>query len=169
MQLGKTKIAIISLGDAVTKYVKELYANVFGKTYGLQSIGLRYVNVFGPRQDRNGDGEPSRDFCIIANVVQANLLAASTTNPEAVNQVCSVALGERTTLNELYAQLHTNLPLLYRHLQGSQPTGRDFRAGDVQHSLADISKAATLLGYASIKRIGQGLALAMPWHITQEN
>jgi UDP-N-acetylglucosamine 4-epimerase len=176
---------------AVTKYVNELYADVFGKTYGLQSIGLRYFNVFGLRQDPNGayaavipkwiasmiqgepiyingDGETSRDFCFIANVVQANLLAATTQNTEAVNEVYNVAVGDRTTLNELHAQLHKNLLPLYPQLQGSQPIYRDFRAADVRHSLADISKAATHLGYAPTQRIGQGLALAMPWYIGQE-
>lgn len=177
---------------AVTKYVNELYADVFGKTYGLQSIGLRYFNVFGPRQDPNGayaavipkwiasmiantpvqingDGETSRDFCFIANVVQANLLAATTENPEATNQVYNVAVGDRTTLNELYAQLHQNLLPLYPHLEGTKPEYRNFRAGDVRHSLADISKAATRLGYAPTQRIGQGLALAMPWYIDKNS
>jgi UDP-N-acetylglucosamine 4-epimerase len=175
---------------AVTKYVNELYADVFAKTYGLQSMGLRYFNVFGPRQDPNGayaavipkwissmikaepiyingDGETSRDFCFIANVVQANLLAATAENTEAVNQVYNVAVGDRTTLNELYAQLKTNLLPLYPHLEDASPVCRDFRAGDVRHSLADISKAATRLGYAPTQRIGQGLALAMPWYIGQ--
>jgi UDP-N-acetylglucosamine 4-epimerase len=176
---------------AVTKYVNELYADVFVKTYGLHSIGLRYFNVFGPRQDPNGayaavipkwissmmsgepiyingDGETSRDFCFIANVVQANLLAATTPNPEAINQVYNVAVGDRTTLNELYAQLKANLLPLYAHLADATPVYRDFRAGDVRHSLADISKAATRLGYAPTQRIGQGLELAMPWYIAQK-
>ncbi len=177
---------------AVTKYVNELYADVFGKSYGLQSIGLRYFNVFGPRQDTggayaavipkwiaslirgepvhiNGDGETSRDFCFIANVVQANLLAATAQTPDAANQVYNVAVGDRTTLNELYAQLQRNLLPLYPHLQGAQPVYRDFRSGDVRHSLADISKAATRLGYAPTQRIGQGLALAMPWYVAQKS
>jgi UDP-N-acetylglucosamine 4-epimerase len=177
---------------AVTKYVNELYADVFGKTYGLQSMGLRYFNVFGPRQDPNGayaavipkwiasmiksepifingDGETSRDFCFITNVVQANLLAATTQNPEALNQVYNVAVGDRTTLNELYAQLHRNLLPLYLHLQDVKPIYREFRAGDVRHSLADISKAATRLGYAPTQRIGQGLEQAMPWYIGQKS
>lgn len=179
---------------AVTKYVNELYADVFGKTYGLQSMGLRYFNVFGPRQDPdgayaavipkwiasmikdepiyiNGDGETSRDFCFIANVVQANLLAVTTQRTEAVNQVYNVAVGDRTTLNELYAQLHSNLLSRYPHMQGTQPTYRDFRAADVRHSLADISKAATFLGYQPAYRIGEGLQVAMGWyvaHITKE-
>lgn len=177
---------------AVTKYVNELYADVFEKTYGLQSIGLRYFNVFGPRQDPNGayaavipkwissmikgepifingDGETSRDFCFIANVVQANLLAATTQNTEAINQVYNVAVGDRTTLNELYAQLHCHLIPYYLHLHVAQPAYRDFRAADVRHSLADISKAAAHLGYAPTHRVNQGLALAMPWYIVQEN
>ena len=190
---------------AVTKYVNELYADVFGKTYGLQSMGLRYFNVFGPRQDPNGayaavipkwiasmikgepiyingDGETSRDFCFIANVVQANLLAATVSDlplplplgegrgegsPSPVNQVYNVAVGDRTTLNELYAQLHRNLLPHYPHLQNTHPVYRDFRAGDVRHSLADINKAATHLGYVPTQRIGQGLALAMPWYISK--
>ena len=173
---------------AVTKYVNELYADVFGKTYGLQSIGLRYFNVFGPRQDPdgayaavipkwiaslirnepiyiNGDGETSRDFCYVANAVQANLLAATSANPDAVNQVYNVAVGDRTTLNSLYAQLHSQLLPRYPHLQSAKAQFRDFRAGDVRHSLADISKAATRLGYAPTQRIAQGLELAMPWYI----
>ena len=187
---------------AVTKYVNELYADVFGKTYGLQSMGLRYFNVFGPRQDPNGayaavipkwiasmikgepifvngDGETSRDFCFIANVVQANLLAATVSDlplpvgegkgeGSPINQVYNVAVGDRTTLNQLYEQLHLNLLPGYPHLQGTQPHYRDFRAGDVRHSLADISKAATRLGYAPTQRIGQGLELAMPWYIRQK-
>ncbi len=173
---------------AVTKYVNELYADVFGKTYGLQSTGLRYFNVFGPRQDPNGayaavipkwiasmikdepiyingDGETSRDFCFIANVVQVNLLAATTQAPEAMNQVYSVAVGDRTTLNELHAELHCNLLSRYTHLQGTKPVYREFRAGDVRHSLADIDKAATRLGYAPTQRVGQGFKLAMPWYV----
>lgn len=176
---------------AVTKYVNELYADVFARCYGFNTIGLRYFNVFGPRQDPNGayaavipkwiaslirgepvyingDGETSRDFCFIANVVQANLLAATAQSPDAVNQVYNVAVGDRTTLNELYAQLHCNLLPRYPHLQGTQPVHRDFRAGDVRHSLADIGKAQCLLGYAPTQRIGEGLALAMPWYIGQK-
>ena len=176
---------------AVTKYVNELYADVFARCYGFNAIGLRYFNVFGPRQDPNGayaavipkwiasliegepvcingDGETSRDFCFIANVVQANLLAATTPSPEAVNQVYNVAVGDRTTLNELFVQLHCNLLPLYPHLEGNQPVYRDFRSGDVRHSLADISKAQLLLGYAPTQRIGEGLALAMPWYAAQK-
>ena len=176
---------------AVTKYVNELYAEVFARCYGFNTIGLRYFNVFGPRQDPegayaavipkwiasliqnelvyiNGDGDTSRDFCFIANVVQANLLAATTQSHGAVNQVYNVAVGDRTTLSDLYAQLRNNLLPHYPHLQGAQPVYRDFRAGDVRHSLADIGKAQRLLGYAPTQRIGEGLALAMPWYIGQE-
>lgn len=176
---------------AVTKYVNELYADVFGKTYGVQSIGLRYFNVFGPRQNPNGayaavipkwisslikgepvyingDGETSRDFCFIANAAQANLLAATATKPEAANQIYNVAVGDRTTLNALYTEIKANLLLNYSHLQDAQPVYRDFRAGDVRHSLADISKVQTLLGYEPTHRIAQGLSLAMPWYVSQE-
>jgi UDP-N-acetylglucosamine 4-epimerase len=175
---------------AVTKYVNELYANVFGKTYGLESIGLRYFNVFGPRQDPegayaavipkwvasmikgepvyiNGDGETSRDFCYIPNVVQANLLAAITQNTEAVNQVFNIAVGGRTTLNELYAHLKQNLISLCPHLKDAQAVYREFRAGDVRHSLASIDKARQILGYTPTQTLGQGVVLAMPWYLSQ--
>jgi UDP-N-acetylglucosamine 4-epimerase len=173
---------------AITKYVNELYATLFGQTYGLESAGLRYFNVFGPRQDPNGsyaavipkwiasmiknedvyingDGETSRDFCYIANVVQANLLAAYEQNTQAASQVYNIAVGERTTLNQLYEQLNFNLLAGYPNLQGVQPVYRDFRAGDVRHSLADISKATTLLGYQPTHRIGEGLKVAMDWYV----
>jgi UDP-N-acetylglucosamine 4-epimerase len=173
---------------AVTKYVNELYADVFAKTYGLQPIGLRYFNIFGRRQDPNGayaavipkwiasmindepvyingTGETSRDFCYIDNAVQANLLAATTENPDAVNQVYNVAVGDRTSLNELYAQLKQNLVGQFAHLQDAQPIYRDFRAGDVLHSLADIGKSQVGLGYAPQYRIEQGLAVAMDWYV----
>jgi UDP-N-acetylglucosamine 4-epimerase len=175
---------------AVTKYVNELYADVFGKTHGLESIGLRYFNVFGPRQDPegayaavipkwiasmikgdpvyiNGDGETSRDFCYIANVVQANLLAAITQNTEAVNQVYNIAVGGRTTLNELYALLKQNLISSCAHLKDAQAVYREFRAGDVRHSLASIDKARRILGYAPTQTVGQGVVLAMPWYQSQ--
>jgi UDP-N-acetylglucosamine 4-epimerase len=175
---------------AVTKYVNELYADVFARTYGFNTIGLRYFNVFGPRQDSNGayaavipkwifnmaksepvyingDGETSRDFCFIENVRQINLLAATSENPEATNQVYNVAVGDRTTLNQLYEQLHFNLLPSYPHLEGVKPVYRDFRAGDVRHSLADISKAATLLGYQPTHRVCEGLNVAMEWYVQQ--
>lgn len=173
---------------AVTKYVNELYADVFGKTYGLQSIGLRYFNVFGPRQDPNGayaavipkwifsmaygepvfingDGETSRDFCFIENVRQLNLLAATSENPKASSQVYNVAVGDRTSLNKLYEQLHLNLLPIYPHLQGVKPVYRNFRAGDVRHSQADISKSKTLLGYEPTHRIEDGLKVSMNWYV----
>lgn len=173
---------------AVTKYVNELYADVFARTYGFNTIGLRYFNVFGPRQDPNGayaavipkwiasmikgepvyingDGETSRDFCFIENIRQINLLAATTGNPEAVNQVYNVAVGDRTTLNQLYEQLRLNLLSGYPHLQDAKPVYRDFRAGDVRHSLADITKARTLLGYEPSHRVGEGIKVAMDWYI----
>jgi UDP-N-acetylglucosamine 4-epimerase len=173
---------------AVTKYVNELYADVFGKTYGIQSIGLRYFNVFGPRQDPNGayaavipkwissmiqnepiyingDGETSRDFCFIANAVQANLLAATSHTNEAVNQIYNVAVGERTTLNELFIQLKEKLLLHSTRMQNTSPIFRDFRAADVRHSLADISKATKILGYIPTHQISQGLAVTVPYFI----
>ena len=173
---------------AVTKYVNELYADVFGKTYGLQSIGLRYFNVFGPRQDPegayaavipkwiasmikgepvyiNGDGDTSRDFCYIANVVQANLLSATTQNTEAVDQVYNIAVGRRTTLNELFAQLKQNLISTCPNVNDALAVYREFRAGDVRHSLASIDKARELLGYEPTHSMGQGVVLAMPWYL----
>ena len=172
---------------AVTKYVNELYANVFGRTYGTEAIGLRYFNVFGPRQDPhgayaaviplwiaslirnetikiNGDGETSRDFCYVDNVVQANLLAALA-GKEAANEVFNVALNERTSLNELHAMMRDLLKEQFPHVTEHQPEYRDFRAGDVRHSQADISKAATLLGYAPTHRIGDGMRAALDWYI----
>ena len=173
---------------AVTKYVNELYADVFARTYGFKTIGLRYFNIFGKRQDPNGayaavipkwiaaminnqpvhingDGETSRDFCYIANTIQANLLAAATDNPEAVNQVYNVAVGDRTTLNDLCGFLVRNLGVSYPHLTDYKPNYRDFRAGDVRHSLADISKAAKLLGYVPSHRIDQGLQESLAWYV----
>jgi UDP-N-acetylglucosamine 4-epimerase len=172
---------------AVTKYVNELYADVFGRTYGTESIGLRYFNVFGPRQDPhgayaavipqwvaaliegrtlyiNGDGETSRDFCFIDNVVQANLLAAMA-GPDAVNQVYNVALNERTSLNELHEMMRSLLAGQFPHLENHKPEYAGFRAGDVRHSQADITKAATLLGFEPTHRIGEGLEQAMAWYV----
>ena len=172
---------------AVTKYVNELYADVFARCYGMESIGLRYFNVFGPRQDPegayaavipkwaaamlrgetvyiNGDGETSRDFCFIANAVQANLLAATTTAPEAVNQVYNVAVGDQTSLNQLYALLAERLQARRPSLSIAQPVKREFRSGDVRHSLADIGKARERLGYEPTHRIGQGLDVAADWY-----
>ena len=183
---------------AVTKYVNELYANVFACCYGFNTIGLRYFNIFGRRQDPNGayaavipkwtaallaggkvyingDGETSRDFCFIANAVQANLLAATVEpviasearqfmNP-ALNQVYNVAVGDRTTLNELFALLRINLAANGVSAD-TQPVYRDFRAGDVRHSQADIGKAQRLLSYAPSHRLAAGIAQAMPWYVS---
>ena len=172
---------------AVTKYVNELYADVFGKAYGVHSIGLRYFNVFGPRQDPegayaavipkwisnmikgeavyiNGDGQTSRDFCYVANVVQANFLAACTQNTKALNQVYNKAVGSKTTLNELFEQIKLNLLNFYPHLNDTKAVLREFRTGDVRHSLANIEKARENLGYEPTHSMEQGLALAMPWY-----
>jgi UDP-N-acetylglucosamine 4-epimerase len=175
---------------AVTKLVNELYASVFAKSYGFNTIGLRYFNVFGPRQDPNGayaavipkwidalikgepvyingDGETSRDFCFVANAVQANLLAASTENPEAKNQVYNVAVGDRTTLNTLYNLLKQNLENHYPKVKTAQPVYRDFRDGDVRHSQAEITKAKQLLGYEPKVDIKAGLGVAVGWFVKQ--
>jgi len=173
---------------AVTKLVNELYADVFGRCYGMESIGLRYFNIFGRRQDPdgayaavvpkwvasmihnepvyiNGDGETSRDFCYIDNVIQANLLAATSTHADAANQVYNVAVGERTSLNQLFEAIRANLVPQFPHLVDARPVYRDFRAGDVRHSLADIAKAQTRLGYTPSYRINEGLTEAMTWYI----
>lgn len=172
---------------AVTKYVNELYADVFAKTYGFKAIGLRYFNVFGKRQDPNGayaavipkwtaamiagddvfingDGETSRDFCFIDNTVQANILAATTQNDEAKNQVYNVAVGDRTTLNDLFNAIKAALNengVIYT----KEPQYRDFRAGDVRHSQADINKISNSLGYEGQYNVLQGVEKAMPWYI----
>lgn len=171
---------------AVTKYVNELYADVFARAYGFKTIGLRYFNVFGKRQDPNGayaavipkwtaamvrgedvfingDGETSRDFCFIENAVQANLLAA-VADDLAKNEVYNVAVGDRTSLNDLFSALKAALAengVVYE----KDPVYRDFRPGDVRHSQADISKAASRLGYAPEYRIKEGIAKAMPWYL----
>lgn len=173
---------------AVTKYVNELYANVFARCYDFNTIGLRYFNIFGQRQDPdgayaavipkwvasmiknepvfvNGDGETSRDFCYIDNTVQVNILAATTTHADAVNQVYNVAVGERTSLNQLFEGIRQSLAGKFPHLQNFKPSYRDFRAGDVRHSLADISKAKNLLGYEPTHRVNEGLKEAMEWYI----
>ncbi|MNK83850.1 UDP-glucose 4-epimerase [compost metagenome] len=173
---------------AVTKYVNELYAQVFARTYGLNSIGLRYFNVFGRRQDPNGayaavipkwiglllsghacaingDGETSRDFCYVENVVQANLLAATSVRAEALNQVYNVAYGEKTSLNELFSLIRDGLARAVPELGSQQPTYQEFRQGDIRHSLADISKALTLLGYQPTHSVRQGLEEALDWYV----
>ena len=173
---------------AVTKYVNELYADVFARCYDFKTIGLRYFNIFGQRQDPegayaavvpkwvasllsdepvyiNGDGETSRDFCYIDNAVQANLLAATTENEDALNQVYNVAVGERTTLNQLFEMIRNLLAKDKPELAGVGAVYRDFRAGDVCHSLADISKAQNLLGYMPTHRISEGMEEAMDWYV----
>lgn len=172
---------------AVTKYVNELYADVFGKTYGLPSVGLRYFNVFGRRQDPqgayaavipkwfaglmnaetvwiNGDGETSRDFCYIDNCVQANILAACSHNSEVSGQVFNVAYGRRTTLNELFYLLREEAAKYVPACANARPAYRDFRAGDVRHSLADLTKSRTLLGYAPQYDVRTGLEQAGAWY-----
>lgn len=173
---------------AVTKYLNELYADVFGRCYGLSSVGLRYFNVFGPRQDPNGayaaviprwvaqmlkgqrcvingDGETSRDFCFINNVVQANLRAGISDNPDASNQVYNVAVGDRTTLTQLHAAIAEALVGERPELKIEAPEYASFRAGDVKHSLADVSKAQRLLGYAPTHDVRQGLKEAVAWYV----
>ena len=171
---------------AVTKYVNELYADVFAKTYGLNTIGLRYFNVFGKRQDPNGayaavipkwtaamlrgeqvfingDGETSRDFCYVENTVQMNLLAA-TAPEQAKNQVYNCAVGDRTTLNGLYQAIKRKLEGVGVTVTSKQPRYRDFRAGDVRHSQAEVRKAKDLLGYEPSHDVDKGIEEVMPWY-----
>ena len=173
---------------AVTKYVNELYADVFGGMYGMQSIGLRYFNVFGRRQDPdgpyaavipkwfsgmlrneevfiNGTGETSRDFCYIDNTVQANILAACTNNKQAINQVYNVACGEGTNLNELFELIKDEVLKYYPEADACKPIYRDFRQGDVLHSLADITKAGKLLDYKPGYSLREGLREASEWYM----
>lgn len=173
---------------AVTKLVNELYADVFAKSYGFRTIGLRYFNIFGRRQDPNGayaavipkwiaamvrneqvfingDGQTSRDFCYVDNAVQANLLAATIESDLATNQVYNVAVGDRTTLEEIYIQLRHGLAPLFQHLREARPVYLDFSAGDVRHSQADISKARQLLGYQPSHSVDKGLVEAMDWFV----
>ncbi|HEY9721589.1 MAG TPA: NAD-dependent epimerase/dehydratase family protein [Oscillatoriaceae cyanobacterium] len=173
---------------AVTKAINELYADVFARNYDFGSIGLRYFNVFGRRQDPegayaavipkwvghllagegcviNGDGETSRDFCYIENVVQVNVLAATTENPEAVNQVYNVAYGDRTTLNEIYGLIRDGLARNVPAIANASPTYGPFRDGDIRHSLADTAKARELLGYAPTHSVREGLAEALAWYV----
>ena len=175
---------------AVTKYVNELYADVFFRGYGFNSIGLRYFNVFGRRQDPegayaavipkwigsllqgknvfiNGDGETSRDFCYIDNAVQANILAA-VAQGDAQNKIYNVAVGDRTTLNELFGIIRQGLEVkLDRPFEDAKY--RDFRAGDVRHSQADISRAQSLLGYQPTHKVAQGIAESLSWYLQNLN
>ena len=174
---------------AVTKYVNELYASVFFSAYGIATIGLRYFNIFGRRQDPNGayaavipkwfaamlsrspvyingDGETSRDFCYIDNAVQANLLAATTDKPDALNQVYNIAFGERNTLKDLFNLIADQVILLRPKLPCPDLTYKDFRPGDVRHSLADIAKARNFLGYEPEFSIRNGLIESAKWYLT---
>lgn len=172
---------------AITKYVDELYADVFARTYGIEYIGLRYFNVFGRRQDPfgayaaviplfvkkfmnheapniNGDGEYSRDFTYIDNVIQMNVLALTTTSPEAVNQIYNTAFGERTTLNQLVTYLKEYLSDFDSEIAKIEPTHGPNRAGDIPHSLACVDKAKRLLGYDPKYSMKQGLKEAVKWY-----
>jgi UDP-N-acetylglucosamine 4-epimerase len=186
---------------ALTKYANELYADVFSTCYGFHTIGLRYFNVFGPRQNPNGayaavipkwvssllkgetvfingDGENSRDFTFIENAIQANLLAATINYPDtviasearqsthihpALNQVYNMAVGDRTTLKQLFTLVRDNL-VPFGVEASVEPEYRDFQEGDVPHSQADISKASRLLGYSPVFDISIGIKLAVPWY-----
>jgi len=175
---------------AVTKYLNELYADVFGRCYGLACVGLRYFNVFGPRQDPEGayaaviprwmaamlrgervvvygDGETTRDFCFVANVVQANLLAATTANPEAIGQVYNIAVGGRMSLNELFGTLRDLVQESRSGVNIPLPIREDLRPGDVRHSQADITKACRLLGYFPTHDVRCGLREALSWYEAQ--
>lgn len=175
---------------AVTKLVNELYASVFARVYGFKTIGLRYFNIFGKRQDPNGayaavipkwfvsimqgepayingDGETSRDFCFIENCVQANILAAAAENENAADQVYNVAFGERTTLNQLFTLIREQVQKQFPETADTEPVYRDFRPGDVRHSLADISKAEKLLGYQPEYSVKNGLDKAAAWYMNR--
>jgi UDP-N-acetylglucosamine 4-epimerase len=177
---------------AVTKYVNELYADVFYKTYGLETIGLRYFNVFGPKQDPNGayaavipkfigqflnqeeltingDGTHSRDFTFIENVVQANIKAALSDNTAAVNQIYNCAFGENTNLNELVEAIKNGLGNLGIDSSLSKVTNGPNRKGDIQHSLADISKSQELLNYIPVYSFSQGIEKTIAWFVTITN
>jgi UDP-N-acetylglucosamine 4-epimerase len=173
---------------AVSKVVDEYYAKVFGRVYAMETVGLRYFNVFGRRQDPggpyaaviplwisrllkgedcliNGDGEISRDFCYVANTVQANLLAATATDPEALNQAYNVACGGRTTLNELFDLIHAGLARASAGYRGGAAIHGPLRPGDIAHSQADIGKAARLLGYKPRYDVARGLEEALAWYV----
>jgi UDP-N-acetylglucosamine/UDP-N-acetylgalactosamine 4-epimerase len=175
---------------AVTKYVNELYADVFTRCYGIETVGLRYFNVFGSRQDPEGayaaviprwvrallagddvtiygDGETSRDFCYVANAVQANLLAACVADAAAVNRVYNVAVNARTSLNDLFALLRELAAAHSPRAAGAVARHEGFRSGDVRHSQADVGLAARLLGYAPTHTVREGLREALPWYVAR--
>jgi UDP-N-acetylglucosamine 4-epimerase len=172
---------------AATKYVNEVYAGTFGRSYGIETIGLRYFNVFGPRQDPNGpyaavmpiwfatllsgervrihgDGETSRDFCFVLNAVQANLLAATARQAEAVGEIFNIACGDRITLNQLFGLIRAEVARLRPSVRFAEVAHGPFRPGDVRHSLADISKAQCLLGYEPTHRVADGLRGTAAWY-----
>lgn len=172
---------------AATKRCNELYAEAHGRCYGLELIGLRYFNVFGPRQDPsgpyaavipiwfaallggldvviNGDGETSRDFCYVENVVQANLLAATSARPEVVGGVFNIACGDRTTLSELFGLIRERVAVMEPSAAKREPVYREFRPGDVRHSLADIGRARSLLGFEPVFSVASGLDRAATWY-----
>ncbi|BDG08521.1 SDR family oxidoreductase [Anaeromyxobacter paludicola] len=176
---------------AASKACDELYAAAFARCYGLELVGLRYFNVFGPRQDPAGpyaaviprwfeallsgravevfgDGETSRDFCYVQNVVQANLLAACVEAPESLGRAYNVAVGRRTTLNELFVAIRDHVARLRPELAAVQPVHREFRPGDVRHSLADVGAARALLGYEPTHDVAQGLREAADWYLSPE-
>jgi Nucleoside-diphosphate-sugar epimerases len=176
----------------VTKYVNELYADVFARHYKVGCIGLRYFNVFGPRQDPqgayaaviprwinefisgetptiNGDGETSRDFCYIENVIQANMLAATTNKQDAINRVYNVAVGERTTLNELFYMIRDFLGEYDDKVKSIEPIYGPFRAGDVLHSQADTSRAKGLLGFNPSHDVKNGMKETVDWFVKQRS
>ena len=173
---------------SVTKSVNELYADVFSKLYGLVSMGLRYFNVFGKRQDPegayaavipkwiglmlngeiptiDGDGETTRDFCYIENVIQANLLSALTDNGGAMNKVYNIAFGKQTSLNQLYGLIRGEVSKYKPEVMKGEPVYGPFRMGDIRHSLADISKAKNLLGYQPEYDVAQGMAHSIAWYV----
>ncbi|MEA2111204.1 MAG: SDR family oxidoreductase [Campylobacterota bacterium] len=173
---------------AVTKRVNELYADVFSRSYGINTIGLRYFNVFGKRQDPlgayaavipkwiqallhgqdvtiYGDGETSRDFCYIDNVIQANLLAATTQNKDAISEVFNIAVSAQTTLNELYDLIVKQLKKELPDFNAKEALYEDFRAGDIRHSNANINKAKELLGYLPSHTIDEGMQQSIKWYI----
>jgi len=173
---------------AASKRINELYADVFGRCFSVECVGLRYFNVFGPRQDPNGayaavipkwisamiqnqpvfingDGSTSRDFCYVQNVVQANFLAATVQGSEAVHQQYNIAVGNQTSLNDLHEMIRQRLAAKFDHLRDFKPGYRDFRQGDIRHSQADTGKAHRLLGYEPTHTIAQGLDEALDWYV----
>lgn len=173
---------------AVTKLVNEMYANVFSRVYDIKVVGLRYFNVFGRRQNPNGaysavvprwisalianenvyingDGQTSRDFCYVDNVIQANILGAVNLSENAINQVFNVAVGDSTSLNRLYEMLKNNLAEIFSYVKSSEPTYLGFRGGDIRHSLADITKAKKLLGYEPTHRLEDGIKESLEWYV----